>query len=190
MKIVCISGSPRKNGNCITMMQEIVNIAEKANAEIQNINLNQLNYKGCQACMSCKTGKEDCVLDDDLKDVLTAIKDCDVVALASPVYFGEVTAQMKGLIDRMYAYLVPNFKTAETPGRIAPGKTVICILPQGQPDEKMFGDIFPKYDNFLKFMGFSNTHLVRACGVMEAGAVKNREDLLEKVRSIAQNIIQ
>ncbi|KPA09777.1 NADPH-dependent FMN reductase [Candidatus Magnetomorum sp. HK-1] len=188
MKLVSILGSPRKNGNSAILTQDVIDIAEQSNASIQSFHLNQLNYKGCQACMACKTKTDHCVIKDDLQDVLTAIRDCDILVLASPVYFADVTSQMKGLIDRTYSFLVPDFLSKPQPSRLQSGKTLIFILPQAQPDEKMFADLYPKYEFFLKIMGFTNAYPVRACGVLEAGSVKERSDIRDKVREIAQNI--
>jgi len=189
MNIVCISGSPRKNGNSATLIKEIIRIAEDASATVQSYHLNQLSYKGCQACLSCKEKSDQCIVKDDLAEVLTAIRACDLLVLASPVYFGDITSQMKGLIDRTYSFLVPNFMQKDKPSRLEPGKSLIFLLAQGQPDEKMFADIYPKYELFLKIMGFTDAYLIRACGVMEPGAVKEHEDILENVRTIAKQVI-
>jgi multimeric flavodoxin WrbA len=189
MKIVSITGSPRKKGNSATLVNEIISIAEDANGVVQSYHLNQLTYKGCQACMTCKEKSDTCTIKDDLTEVLSAIQACDLLIMASPVYFGDISAQMKGLIDRMYSFLKPNFKQQDPPGRLESGKTLIFILTQGQPDEKVFADIYPKYEMFLKFMGFTDVHLIRACGVMESGAVKQREDILERARSVAKKVI-
>jgi len=188
MKVVTILGSPRKDGNSAILTQEIIDIAKKSNNNIQSFHLNKLNYKGCQACMSCKTKTDYCVINDDLKEVLEAIRDCDALVLASPIYFADITAQMKGLIDRTYSYLVPDFLNKPEPTRLKTGKTLIFILPQAQPGEKLFADIFPKYEFFLKIMGFTNTYQVRACGVLEAGSVKENPDIIDKVREIAKSI--
>jgi multimeric flavodoxin WrbA len=189
MNIVCITGSPRKNGNSATLVQEIINIANDAKATVQTFHLNQLSYKGCQACLTCKEKSDICTVKDDLTEVLSAIRECDLLVMASPVYFGDLSAQMKGLIDRTYSFLVPNFMQKDKPSRLESGKSLIFILAQGQPDEKMFADIYPKYELFLRIMGFTDSHLVRACGVMEPGAVKHREDILENVRSVAKQVI-
>jgi len=189
MKIVCINGSPRKNGNSASLLQEVKSIAEDVNATVISYSLNQLSYQGCQACMSCKGKTEHCIVKDDLSEVLSEIGSSDLLVLASPIYFGDITAQMKGLIDRFYSYLVPNFMQQEKPSRLDSGKSLIFLLSQGQPDEKMFSDVYPKYEMFLKIMGFTYSHLIRGCGVMEPGAVKDREDILENVRTVAKKLI-
>jgi len=187
MNLVSILGSPRKKGNSSILIQDILDVAQQYSVNIQRFHLNQLNYKGCQACLSCKTKSDHCVLKDDFQDVLEAIRQCDVLILASPIYFADVTAQMKALIDRTYSFLVPDFLNKAEPSRLKPGKTLIFILPQAQPDEKMFADVYPKYDFFLKIMGFTQSFPIRACGVMDEGDVYQRDDIRDKAREIARN---
>ena len=70
-----------------------------------------MNFKGCQGCGACKAEKEKCVVQDDLTQVLEAVRETDVLVLASPVYFADVTAQMKAFVDRTYSFLKPDFET-------------------------------------------------------------------------------
>ena len=164
MKIVTLLGSPRTNGNSATIARHLLTTATKLGAETQTFELNRLSYRGCQACYACKKGREDCVLNDDLRPVLAAVQAADVVVLASPVYYGDVSSQLKAFIDRCYSYLVPDYLTNPQPSRLAP-KKLVFILTQGQPEETMFADLFPRYDVFLKWMGFAETSLIRVCGV-------------------------
>ena len=88
----------------------------------------------------------------------------DAVVLASPVYFGDVTAQLKSYIDRTYSFLTSDYRTSSTPSRLAPTKLVF-VLTQGNPDEKNFADVFQRYEMFMKWMNFTQPQLVRACGL-------------------------
>ncbi|MGD9505996.1 MAG: flavodoxin family protein [Syntrophobacteraceae bacterium] len=55
MKIICLLGSPRKNGNSAAIAERFCETAKKSGAEVQTFALNELNFRGCQACMACKT---------------------------------------------------------------------------------------------------------------------------------------
>lgn len=164
MKIVTLLGSPRSRGNSTTIARRFEESAAELGAGIRTFELNRLTYRGCQGCYACKKGLDHCILNDGLTDVLAAVAEADLVVLASPVYYGEVTAQLKGFIDRTYSYLKPDYLTDPAPSRLAP-KTVVFILTQGHPDEALFADIFPRYDGFLKWLGFSESHLIRVCGI-------------------------
>jgi multimeric flavodoxin WrbA len=164
MNIVALLGSPRPHKNSATIAGHFTTTAAQLGAEVRTYELNRLSYRGCQGCYACKQTHDCCVLQDDLTQVLTAVQAADLVVLASPVYYGDVTAQLKGFIDRTFAYLKPDYPTNPQPSRLTP-KKLVFILTQGHPDETLFADIFPRYDMFLKWLGFTESRLIRACGI-------------------------
>ncbi|MDD2336941.1 MAG: flavodoxin family protein [Geobacteraceae bacterium] len=164
MKIVSLLGSPRAKGNSATIAKRIVETAVKLGAETVTYELNRLAYQGCQGCYACKKGLEECVLQDDLAEVLAAVREADCVVLASGVYFGEITSQLKGFFDRCFSYFKPDFHTNPEPSRLKP-KKLVFVITQGNPDEAAFDSIFSRYDMFLKWLGFKDTRLVRICGI-------------------------
>ncbi len=188
MKVVCLLGSPRAKSNSAAIAKRFTDTAEKLGAETKTYRLNQMAYRGCQACMACKTKLEKCALKDDLAEALEAVAQSDVLVMASPVYFGEISSQMKGAIDRFYSFLKPDYLTNPHPVRLAAGKKLVFALTQGNPDEELFGDIFPRYDYFMKWYGFSESHLLRACGVREPGEIETCPDVLLKAEEIARKV--
>jgi len=188
MNIVCLNGSPRKDGNSATIAKRFCDTAEKTGARVRTFALNDLDYRGCQGCMACKTKREDCVLNDDLTEVLEAVRDTDVLVLASPVYFWAVTSQLKAFIDRSFSYLTPDFLTSDVKSRLAPGKKLVFILTQGNPDPGLFGDIFQNIDYFFKAYGFEESHLIRACGVGGPGEAAKLEDVMQLTRTTAEKV--
>jgi multimeric flavodoxin WrbA len=188
MKIVSLLGSPRAGSNSSAIAKRFMDTAEKSGAETKTYVLNALKYRGCQACMACKTKLEKCALKDDLTEVLEAIQECDALLMASPVYYGEVSSQLKGAIDRLYSLLTSDYLTNPHPVRFSPGKKFVLALTQGNPDEEMFGDIFPRYDFFMKWYGFAASYLIRACGVREPGEIETRPDILAQAEEIARKV--
>ncbi len=188
MKIVSLLGSPRTNGNSSTIANHLLKTAADLGAETQRFELNRLAYRGCQACYACKTGREDCVLNDDLTEVLAAVQDADAVVLATPVYYGDITSQLKGFIDRTFSYLVPNYLTAPQPSRLTP-KKLVFVLTQGHPDEALFADVYPRYEQFLKWMGFSEISLIRACGIGPGSVDAVPEQVLQQAEAAAGQLV-
>jgi multimeric flavodoxin WrbA len=188
MKIVCLLGSPRTKGNSSTLAQHFCGAAEKLGAKVETYALNKLNFRGCQACMACKTKLDKCILKDDLEAVLDSIRDADVLVLSTPVYFADLTAQLKAFIDRTYSYLVPNFYNNPNPSRLSPGKKLVFIQTQGQPNEKLFADIFPRNEAFLKWYGFKDTYLIRACGVRNPEDILAKNEVLKQAEEVAKKI--
>lgn len=189
MKILCLLASPRPKGNSAAIANRFCEKAESLGAEVKTYSLNKLNYRGCQACMTCKTKLDHCVLKDDLTEVLNAVNDADVLVLATPVYFGDVTAQLKAFIDRTYSLYVPDFLTSLNPSRLSPGKRLVFIQTQAQGD-KMFSDIYPKYELFFLFHAFKGNILIRACKMQEIDDVKSRDDIFELAEAAAEKIFQ
>jgi len=189
MKIVSVLGSPRENANSSMIANRFCATAQKCGAESKSfVSLNDLDYRGCQGCMLCKTKLDKCALKDDLTDVLEAIRETDVLLLGSPVYYWDVSGQLKCFLDRTFSYLVPDFYTNPVKSRLTPGKKLVLILAQANPDESMFTNIFLKFDYFFKSYGFSETHLIRACGVGAPGEVGNRADVMTLAEQTAEKL--
>lgn len=185
MKVTALLGSPRKRGNSSGLTAALTDILKRKGYVIQTHHLNSLTYRGCQACEGCKGRSEFCVLLDDLTPVLDDVKNSDVVILASPVYWGDVSAQMKAFIDRTYSFLTPEFITGPVRHRFAPGKKLVFVLSQGG-DQALYDDIFPRYNSFFEELElFKETYLLRGCDLSDRNDHSNNQDLLEQVESIA-----
>jgi multimeric flavodoxin WrbA len=189
MNIVTLLGSPRPGKTSATIAGRFTATAARLGAQTCTFELNRLVYRGCQGCYACKTTLEQCVLDDDLTAVLDAVRQADVTVLASPVYFGEVTAQLKGFIDRTFSYLKPDYATSPQPSRLSGQKAVVFVLTQGYPKEEVFADIFPRYEFFMKWMGFTDTRLLRTCGVGPATGDVVPETVLQQADDLARMIV-
>jgi multimeric flavodoxin WrbA len=154
MKVVSLLGSPRSTSNSSAIANHFLKTAAELGAETRSFELNRLSYRGCQGCYACKTTLEKCVLKDDLAEVLDAVQGADLLVMATPVYYGEITSQLKGFMDRTFSYLVPDYRSNPQPSRLTP-KKLVFVITQGNPDEEMFADIFPRYAKFLGWVGFT-----------------------------------
>ena len=99
MKAIAIVGSPRKNGNTEILTRHALKAIAEEGIETELVSLRNLEIKPCTACEGCQQ-KEQCTLDDDLFPIYEKMKAADAIILASPVYFGSATAQIKALMDR------------------------------------------------------------------------------------------
>lgn len=115
MKVIAFNGSPRKNWNTATLLNNALEGAASRGAETELIHLYDLNFKGCISCFSCKLkgGKSygRCVVNDDLKPVFNRIEQADALIFGSPIYFGQVTGEMRSFLERLlFQYLVYDGK--------------------------------------------------------------------------------
>ena len=112
MKIVVITGSPRKRGNSFAMTDAFIQEAEKRGHTIRRFDAAFLKIGGCHACMTCyKTGKA-CSFDDDFNDIAPAVLEADAVVFTMPVYWYSIPAQIKGAIDRLFSLVVGGKEVA------------------------------------------------------------------------------
>ncbi len=100
-KVLILSGSPRKGGNSDSLCDEFARGAIERGNEVEKIRVAEKNIGYCLGCYACKDGA--CIQGDDMAEILEKIIACDVLVLASPVYFYSVSAQLKTLIDRTVA---------------------------------------------------------------------------------------
>ncbi|MBW2144436.1 MAG: flavodoxin family protein [Deltaproteobacteria bacterium] len=189
MKTICLLGSPRPKGNSATIAKHFCDTAEKLGSQVQTFALNKLNFRGCQGCMTCKTKLDKCVLEDDLTQVLDAIHEADVLVLATPTYFAEVSSQLKTFMDRTFSYLASDYLTSPNPSRLPPGKKLVFIQTQGQPEESIFADIFPRYEGFFKWFGFGDTHLIRACGIGQDDDLDSQGEVIKLAEKTAEKLV-
>jgi len=99
MNIIGISGSPTGDGNNEKMIEMALAVAEDRGFEVDRIFLSERSVAPCTACGDC-TDKKVCTIEDDMAELYPLLEDADGIIVASPVYFGCMTAQLKALFDR------------------------------------------------------------------------------------------
>lgn len=101
MKVVAINGSARKDGNTAILVKHVFRELEANDIETELVQLAGKSIRGCTACRRCFENRDArCVIDDYANACIEKMQAADGIILASPVYFTDVTAEMKALIDR------------------------------------------------------------------------------------------
>ena len=160
MYVIAINGSPRKNGNTATILNKALEGASSQGSTTELINLYDLNFKGCVSCFACKLkgGKSygKCAYKDDLTPVLEKIESADAVILGSPIYFSEVTGEMRSFMERLiFPYLVYDKNYSSLNEKKKPiGLIYTGNVPESMMKEVEYDRILSRYENlFEKFMG-------------------------------------
>ena len=102
-KVLILSGSPRIGGNSDLLCDEFMKGALESGNEVEKINVAKKKIDYCKGCYYCQKSNGECIIKDDMAEILQKIIDADVLVLASPVYFYSIDAQLKALIDRTVA---------------------------------------------------------------------------------------
>ncbi len=110
MLVLGLQGSPRKKGNTNYLLSTFMDEAEKFGARTQVVDATHKNIIPCKEYIVCEK-KGFCPIDDDMKDeIYPLLREADVIVLASPVFFYNVTAQLKALIDRSQTLWARKYK--------------------------------------------------------------------------------
>ncbi len=119
MKVMAINGSPRKNWNTATLLKKALKGAASQGAETELVHLYDLKFTGCTSCFACKIrgGKSygRCAVKDDLAPVLRKVEAIDALILGSPIYFSDVSGEMRSFLERL---LFPFFAYTDPPQSI------------------------------------------------------------------------
>jgi len=102
MKVIAFNGSARKDGNTAILINTVLGELQKEGIETELIQLAGKKIHGCRACYKCRKNKDKrCAVTDDMaNEYIQKMLEADGIILGSPVYFTDVTAEMKALIDR------------------------------------------------------------------------------------------
>jgi multimeric flavodoxin WrbA len=103
MKIIGFSASPRREGNTAWTINKMFEGAREQGAQTQVWYSSELDIKPCKSCYGCKNGDQGCIINDDMQKLYDAIERADALILGSPVYMGQMSAQAKIFVDRLFA---------------------------------------------------------------------------------------
>ena len=135
MKIIAINGSPRPNGNTVTLLERAMEGARSQGAGTKRVDLYRLNYKGCVSCFYCKRKDKPhgtCAVRDDLSPILMELKEADALLLGTPIYFDNITSGTVAFLER---FLFSNY-IWRGDSRLSPARSYTlppsCTAPAGQ----------------------------------------------------------
>lgn len=118
MQVLGIVCSPRKGGNTEILVEEFLSSAGEYGATTELLTIWDKDVKPCDGCYSCeKTG--DCHIKDDMQEIYPKLLEANGIIWGTPVYFYDVTAQAKILIDRSYALYIKGGLTNKVGGVIS-----------------------------------------------------------------------
>ena len=107
--IVVISTTLRNNGNSEILAQEFARGAKASGHNVDFITLKDKEINFCRGCLACqKIGH--CVITDDTIEITEKMKNADVIAFASPIYYYEMSGQLKTMLDRANALFASDYK--------------------------------------------------------------------------------
>ncbi len=102
MKVLILNGSPRNNGNCSQLIEEMQKVFTSFDVESEVVNVGSMNVRGCMACGYCHTHDDGCILKDAVNETNQIFQESDGLVIVSPVYFGSPNGNLISFLDRLY----------------------------------------------------------------------------------------
>jgi len=187
MKVLGILGSPRRGGNSEILLKAFLEGAAGVGAEVEEILLRTLKISPCLEIYHCfKDGT--CPIKDDMRELYDKLLAADVVALASPIFFYNVSAQAKAMIDRTQALWARRYVLKQDfPG----GRRQGVLLAVGATKGKLLfvgTRLTAKYFFDAVNVRYAAEILVR--GADDKGAIQTQPETLEQARDLGRRLAQ
>lgn len=178
--IVVLNGSPRKKGNTSALVTEFIRGANESGNDVTEFFLGEMSISGCKGCFGGHSSKEcPCVQQDNMDKIYPAIKKCEVVVLASPLYYWNMSGQIRTAIDRLFAL-------EEGDGNLLRGhdrSSALLMAAEGHG----FDDVVTYYDHLLEHLKWKNLGHVLAGGNGDIGDIKGKIEI-EKAYELGKSI--
>lgn len=179
-KIVILNGSPRKMGNTTRLVKAFTEGAQHAGHTVTEFFLDGMDIHGCKGCFGGHSSKVcPCVQRDDMAQIYPAIKECDVVVLATPLYYWNMSGQLRTAMDRLFALEEGDGNLLRGHGRGS------ALLMAAEGNE--FEDMVLYYDHLMEHLQWENLGKVLCGGVAEIGDIEGHREL-ELARELGKSI--
>ena len=167
--VVILNGSPRRNGNTSALVKAFTQGAEGAGHQVTEFFLDGMDIHGCKGCFGGHSDREcPCVQKDDMAQIYPAIRDCDVVVFATPLYYWNMSGQIRTAADRLFALEEGGENLLRGHGRGG----VLLMAAEGNG----FEDVTLYYDHLMEHLRWKNLGKVLCGGVMNVGDNKGRKE--------------
>ena len=161
-KIVILNGSPRKKGNTSALVKSFTEGAKSSGNTVTEFFLSGMDIHGCKGCFGGHSSREcPCVQKDDMAQIYPAVKECDVVILATPLYYWNIL-----------------FALEEGDGNLLRGhdrSSALLMAAEGNG----FDDVLLYYDHLMEHLRWKNLGHVLAGGNGDVGDIEGKTELKE-----------
>lgn len=198
MKITVINGSPKgREGNTNAMVTAFLKGAQKAGATTVNIFLSEKEIKHCRGCFACWFDTPgQCVIKDEMSEIIAQGEGTDILVLATPIKYANISSMLKVFIERMLVLCNPYFEITPE-GNRHPKKTVaaeeqssfyrakLLMMASGALSTRDHFEVISQWVNKLAF--YNHTEVIGEIYAPQGHILNNQETQL---RPIIDNYLQ
>ena len=182
-KVLVILGSPRRKGNSAILAEQITKGAKSAQAKVETIYLQEKSIAPCKACFTCqKKGSKGCAIKDDMQEIYPKLLEADAWVIASPVYWFNMSAQIKIFMDRCFA--LPAYRSDPFKG-----KRIAIAMTYGDEDPFASGCV-NALRTFQDAFGYVEANIVGMVygSAMDAGQIKLNEKVMQEALELGKKL--
>lgn len=185
MKILCLNGSPRRDGSSVLLLDQILAGFHADEKQVETWHLGDTHIGYCTGCKTChRTGH--CVQRDDVDRILQDLIAADLVIVASPSYWGDVTGQMKVFFDRNTPYSDTNPSTVKlaVPG----GKRGVAVAVRAGMTERENLHILDSIEHYFGHLGITVAGRLSVTGVDTVEDLKAQPEALMRAFALGEQL--
>ncbi|MBN1636814.1 MAG: flavodoxin family protein [Deltaproteobacteria bacterium] len=180
LKVLGVSGSPRKNGNSDILLKQILNGVRESGLETEAIHLPDYQFQACIGCEKCRRDKICTGLNDGMTLLYPSLQQSQGLILVSPTHNYNITAWMKAFIDRLYCfYDFADTRPRSWSSRLAgQGRKALIAAVCEQKDKKDMGFTLDAMRLPLEALGYEITAELAAYSIFDKGLVKKENEIM------------
>lgn len=189
MKVTAFHGSPRKGGNTEVILKETIRAIEEEGHMITLFRPSEMNFSPCTSCGACKT-KGRCVINDDMSGVYREIRESDRFIIASPVYFFNLPAQIKAIIDRCQSIWVEKYILKKKIPAGPYGRKGLFILVSAMKSQKVLNCCKAVVTAFFNTINVPEYEILFYTGIDEKEEIKKHPSVLKEVYEAGKKLVK
>ncbi|MFC1699476.1 flavodoxin family protein [Candidatus Omnitrophota bacterium] len=183
MKVLGVLGSPLRGGNAEIILDKALEGARSSGRDTEKLILNELKFVPCQNCGGCdETGV--CIVDDEMQRVYERVAEAEAIILASPIFFGSLSAQTKAMVDRFQSIWVAK----EVLGRSRAKKPGYLILVEGSDRQHFFKNAESIVKNLFSVLDIEFTGSLYCPSVDQKAKILEHPEYLDQALAMGKNI--
>ncbi|MEG0277331.1 MAG: flavodoxin family protein [Coprobacillus sp.] len=177
--ILVISTSQRMNSNSDILADEFIKGAKELGNQVHKVSLSDQTISFCKGCLSCqKTGT--CIIKDDVNEILKIMQGADIILYATPVYFYEMSGQMKTLLDRSNPLFAFEYKFRD----------IYLIMSAADEENEAFDGTIHGLQGWIDcFEKCSLKGTIKGSGVTNPQDVKSNEKIMKEAYLLGKSIL-
>ena len=161
MKIVVLESSPNRHGASNTLAGYFIQGAEESGHRVSVLDVAHMNIRPCAGCYKGQAQGR-CVINDDMQKVEKALLEADMVVYVTPVYFYDMSAQLKLVVDRLHCFYA----------NLA-GKKSLLLATAWRGDEEVMRYLLNLYNGLAEYLQYENMGAVLARGYGSPETIQN-----------------